>query len=443
MIDQDRAVETADPRTSRRRRALSGIALVLACLSIVVTTVGIWTHQVALDTNRFSALVESVVTDPAVVEPVSARISTQVVEALDVQARLETRLPDALKPLAGALTISVRNAIEARLRVALQDPRTQDAVVNSLSFTHEHVVRLLRGESEVVAVVDGYVTLNVFPLVGAALTELQAMGIIPADVQLPDLAAPEAPEMLAQRLETALGVALPPDFGTIQLMPADRLEAASSVVRIFDLVVILLVILTIALVALTVWLARDRRRMLIYLGIGTIIAFLVARLAIRTAEDLIVAGIGDANIAGATRAMVDTTLQDLRGLTMIILVATAVLAVAAYLWGRPRWVTATTAYVGDAAGRAGSAASASVAGAAGRAPDRDALTQTVRENRTAVERIGLGIILFILVWLAAGLEVALLGAALIVGFQVVLRAISSEPEDEVGNAPTHPGSGAA
>ena len=54
----------------------------------------------------------------------------------------------------------------------------------------------------------------------------------------------------------------------------------------------------------------------------------------------------------------------------------------------------------------------------------------VRENRTAVERIGLGIILFILVWLAAGLEVALLGAALIVGFQVVLRAISSEPEDE-------------
>ena len=176
MIDQDRTVETADPRTSRRRKVLSGIALVLACLSIVVTTIGIWSHQVALNTNRFSTLIESVVTDPAVVEPVSARISTQVVEALDVQARLETRLPDALKPLAGALTISVRNAIEARLRVALQDPRTQDAVVNSLSFTHEHVVRLLRGESEVVAVVDGYVTLNVFPLVGAALTELQAMG---------------------------------------------------------------------------------------------------------------------------------------------------------------------------------------------------------------------------------------------------------------------------
>ncbi len=430
MTESSGAIVTADTRTPRRRRVLSGIALVLACLSIVVTTIGIWTHQVALNTNRFSALIESVVTDPAVVDPLSARISNQVVERLGVQARLESRLPDALKPLAGALTVSVRDAIEARLRVALQDPRIQDAIVNSLSFTHEHVVRLLRGESEVVAVVDGYVTLDVFPLVGAALTELQAMGIIPADVQLPDLTAPEAPEALAQRLETVLGVTLPPDFGTVQLMPADRLEAASSVVRIFDLVVILLVILSIALVALTLWLARDRRRMLIYLGIGTIIAFLVARLAVRTAEDMIIAGVADADIASAARAMVDATLQDLRGLTLIIVAATAILAIAAYLWGRPRWVTATALYVGDAAGRAGSAASSSIEGAAGRAPDRDTVAQTVRQNRTAVERIGLGVIIFILVWLAVGLEIALLGAALIVGFQVVLRAVSSDQGED-------------
>jgi hypothetical protein len=443
MNDQDRTVVTADRRISRRRRVMAAITLVLACLSIVVTTVGIWTHQVALNTNRFSTLIESVVTDPAIVEPVSARISTQVVDALDVQARLENRLPDALKPLAGALTASVRQAIDARLRVAFQDPRIQAALVNSLSFTHTQVVRLLRDEFDAVGVVDGYVTLDVFPVVGAALTELQSMGVIPGDVQLPDLTAPEAPEALAQRLESALGVTLPPDFGTVQLMPADRLLAARSVVRILDLVVIVLVILTIALVALTLWLARDRRRMLIYLGIGTIIAFLVARLAIRSAEDAIVAGIEDANIAGATRAMVDTTLQDLRGLTLIIVVATAILAIAAYLWGRPRWVTVTTMYVGDAAGRVGSAASSSVQGAAGRAPDRATLMQTVRENRTVVERIGIGIIVFILVWLVAGLEIALLGAALIVGLQVVLRAISSEPDEEIGGVPSDPDPDAA
>ena len=434
---QDDVIVTASRRSrGRTRRLLTGIALLLACLTIVLTTVAIWTHQVALNTNRFSALIENVVTDPAVTDPISRRISIQVVDAIGVQARLDARLPDALKPLAGPLTAAVRSGIEQRLQVAFQDPRIQTALVETLSFSHERIVRLLRGESDVVAVVDGYVTLDVFPLVGVALTELQSIGLIPAEVQLPDLAAPEAPDVLAQRVETALGVTLPPDFGTIQLMPADRLVAAQTVVRIFDLVVVLLVILSVILVTLTVWLARDRRQMLIYLGIGTIVAFLIARSAIRTAEDVIVSGIADGDIAGATRAMLGATLEDLRGWTLLIVIATAIVAIAAYLWGRPTWVVATTSYVGNAAGRAGTAASTGVQGATARAPDRDTLGKTVRANRQAIERIGIGVIVFILVWLAVSLEIALLGAALVIGFQIVLHLLSDTPEDGRSDAPT-------
>jgi hypothetical protein len=436
MAQDDVIVTTSRRSRGRSRRLLTGVAFLLACLTIVVTTVAIWTHQVALNTNRFSALIEGVVTDPAVTDPISARISTQVVDAVGVQARLDALLPDALKPLAGPLTAAVSSGIEQRLQVAFQDPRIQTALIDTLSFSHERIVRLLRGESEVVAVVDGYVTLDVFPIVGVALTELQSIGLIPAETQLPDLAAPEAPDVLAQRVETALGVTLPPDFGTIQLMPADRLVAAQTVVRIFDLVVVLLVVLSVILVALTVWLAVDRRRMLIYLGIGTIVAFLLARLAIRTAEDVIVGGIADGDIAGAVRALVGATLEDLRSLTLIIVIATAIVAIAAYLWGRPRWVVATTSYVGDAAGRAGTAASAGVQGATAKAPDRDTLAKTVRANRQATERIGIGIIVFILVWLAIGLEIALLGAALVIGFQVVLQLLSTTPEAGPSDPPT-------
>jgi hypothetical protein len=432
LMAQEAIVTASQRDLGRRRRILPGVALLLACLAIVVTTVAIWTHQVALNTDRFSALVEEVVTDPSVTDPISARISTQVVEALGVQARLEMRLPDALDPMAGPLTAAVRNAIDERLRVAFQNPAIQDALVGALSFSHEHVVRLLRGESEVVAVVDGYVTLDVFPIVGVALAELQSIGLIPADIELPDLTAPEAPEVLAQRIESTLGVTLPPDFGTVQLMPADRLVAASTVVRIFDLIVVLLVILSVALVTLALWLARDRRRMLIYLGIGTIMAFLLARLAVRTAENAIVSGIADGDIAGAARAMVGAVLEDLRGLTLVIVIATAIVAIAAYLWGRPRWVVATTSYVGDVAGRAGSAAgtaaSTVVSGTASRSPGRDAVAQAVRTNREAVERIGIGVIAFILLWLAVGLEIALLGAALVIGFQIVLRLLSNAPD---------------
>jgi hypothetical protein len=423
------------PRSSRRRRVLAGLVLVLACLSILVTTMAVWTHQVALNTNRFTTLIGDVVDDPAVTDPISRRISVQVVDALGVQTRLEARLPDAIKPLAGALTAAVTERIDQRLRVALQNPRIQNALVGAMSFTHTQLVRLLRGESDVIGIVDGYLTLDVFPVVDAALRELQSMGLIPAGVQIPDLTAPDAPEVLAQRLESALGVTLPPDFGTIQLMPAERLATARTVVRVFDLVVILLVILSAVLVALALWLARDRRRMLMYLGLGTLVAFLLARLAMNAVENAIVGGIADGDVAGAMRTVVDTTLQDLRGVTILIVIATIILIIAAYLWGRPKWAVATASYVGDTAGRAGSAAgTAATAGAAsvsGRTPDRATVEQTVRENRSLVERYGLAIIAFVLVWIAIGLEVALLGAALVIGLQLVLRVVDGPDDDEI------------
>lgn len=422
----------------RRRRALAGLALVLACLVILVTTIAVWTHQVAFNTDRFASLAGTVVGDPAVIDPLSARISSQVVTAIGVQDRIAARLPDAAKPLAGALTLAVRDAIDQRLQVALQDPRIQAALVRTLSFAHAQVMNLLRDRPDSVSVVNGYVTVEVFPVVGAALTELQSIGLIPAQIQLPDLTSPETPDVLSGRLATALGIQLPEGFGTVQLMPADRLLAARSVVQAFDVIVIALLILSIILVALAIWLAHDRRRMLVYLGVGTIIAFLIARLAMSTIERLIIGGIADADLAGAVRAVVDATVADLRGVTVIILVATSIITVAAYLWGRPAWVGSFASAASDATGRATASAKAtSSAGLAtidDRAPTRDVMGEAVTEHRSSIERYGLAAIAFSLVWLALGLEIALLGAALVVGFELVLRALTGDEERDLGAA---------
>ena len=422
--------EPTRPPARRSRRILAGVALLLACLLILVTTVLVWAHQVALNTDRFTALVTTVVDEPEVIDPLAAAISTQVVDAVGVEARISARLPEAMQPLAAPLTLAVRDAIDKRLQVALANPRIQQALVRTVSFAHEKVIRLLRGESDAVSVVDGYVVIEVFPVVGAALAELQSMGILPADIQLPDLSNPEAPGVLAGRLETALGVTLPDTFGTIRLMPADRLLTARTVVRVLDLAVILLVILSVLLVALAVWLARDRRRMLIYVALGTIIAFLLARLAIGAAVEAIISGIADEGLAGAVRSVVDATVADLRGLTTVILIATGIVAIAAYLAGRPAWLTALGSRAGTTAGQAGSVAVAmgsdGVAAAGARRPTRDTLESTVRDNRQTVERIGIGAIVFIVAWIALGLEVALVGAALVIGFELILRALSSD-----------------
>ena len=322
----------------RTRRILAGVALVLACLLILVTTVAVWTHQVVLNTDRFTSLAGRVMAEPAVIDPLSDRISDQVVAALDVQDRLEARLPDAVKPLAGTLTLAVGSAIDTRLQVALLNPRIQAALLRTLAVTHAGVVNLLRDKPDSVSVVDGYIVVQVFPVVGEALAELQTGGVIPADIQLPDLTSPDAPGVLAGRLQTALGVTLPADFGTIQLVKADRLLAVRSYVQAFDVIVVALVILSILLVLLALWLARDRRRMVIYLGIGTLIAFLVARLAINGIENAVLSGIAQDDVAGAVRAVVDATVEDLRGLTIVIVIITGIVALVAYLTGRPAWL---------------------------------------------------------------------------------------------------------
>ena len=66
-----------------------------------------------------------------------------------------------------------------------------------------------------------------------------------------------------------------------------------------------------------------------------------------------------------------------------------------------------------------------------RAPDRDDASNR-RSARTARSSNGTGsaIVVFILVWLALGLEVALLGAALVVGFELILRAVAGPSGDE-------------
>ena len=437
-------LEATNPRAPRRRRVLSGIALVLAIVTILVTTVAVWVHQVAFNTDRFTALVTNVVDEPALIDPLSAAISTQVVDALDVQARIEARLPDAIKPLAGTLTVAVRDAIDKRLQVALANPRIQQALIKTVSFGHAAIMKLLRDEPEAVKVVDGFVVVEVFPVVEAALRELQAIGLIPDGVTIPDLSTPAPPGVLAQRLGAALGIALPENFGTIRLMPADRLLTARSLVRVFDLVVVALVVLSLVLVALAVWLSSHRRRMVIYLGVGTIIAFLLARLAVNTFSDALISGIADEGLATGVRTVVDATVEDLRRLTTIILVATGIVAIAAYLWGRPKWVVAVTSQASDVAGRAGSTAaaagSAGIGAAAAGRPSRASLEGTVRENRASVERIGLGVVIFIVVWIALGLEIALVGAALVIGFEMVLRAIASpdEAEAETGASPPAP-----
>jgi hypothetical protein len=58
------------------------------------------------------------------------------------------------------------------------------------------------------------------------------------------------------------------------------------------------------------------------------------------------------------------------------------------------------------------------------------MAQTLTENRATVERIGVAAIAFVVLWLAVGLDIAILAAALYIGFEMVLRILAAGSDDD-------------
>jgi hypothetical protein len=439
------AAEQARPPRRRLRTAAAILLGVLACLALVVTTTAVWVHQVALNTDRWVSLSSQVIEDPAVIASLSDKVSQQVVDALDVQGRLETALPQQSKLLAGPITGAVQDRLRQGLARLMASPEFQSAWAQVNRFAHTQLVAVLRDDLTGVTIENGVVTLNLLPLVGSAVAQLQADGIIPATVSLPDLSGTAAPAAARAALQSALGTSLPADFGTVTLARADRLEAAQTAVRIFDVVVVLAIVITILLFVGAAFLARDRRRAVVLLGAGAVVALLVARAAIRGVENAIVNSITDDSGATAARGIFDAVLDDLFGVMVVVTIVGAIVGIVAWLVGRREQIAQIAAEAGATARRAAASGvetgGAAASGAAGRVGAAGAvagggvvaagvsLRDRARPHLGRLRLAGVVVAVVVLAIVAVGWEaVAVIGALLAI-YEVGINALADAPTD--------------
>ena len=138
--------------------------------------------------------------------------------------------------------------------------------------------------------------------------------------------------------------------------------------------------------------------MVVYLAIGTIVAFVLARLFTNAAADALTTGIAQQGLRGAIESILDATLADFRSWALLILIAIGIIGVLAYAYGRPN------------------------------------VSLTAFSSERSMERIGLALIALVVLWIAVGLEVALLAGVLIVGLELYLGRDKGEAEAS-GSAP--------
>ena len=231
------------------------ILVVLALLVAVLAVIAGYVRYQALDTPTVRNSAEEMIADPVIREQIAATLVDELYSNVDVEARLEARLPEQQKALAGVIAGALRGLADNLAVKALDRPRVQAVWVESVDRAHRNLVRVLDDDLTAVSTEGGYVVLNLQPLVVQIGEEVAILGRV--------------------------GTRLPEDAGRIRIMKADDLETAQDLTQLFKQVAAVIVFVPLILLAIAIWLARGRRRAVLrtaalgFIGVGLLV--LIAR----------------------------------------------------------------------------------------------------------------------------------------------------------------------
>jgi hypothetical protein len=329
-------------RAPRLRAGISAFLVVAAVLAVLVSTLALWSRSIIFDTDAYVRIVAPVAEDPQVRRAVAGFVAESAVKATALEARIEDALPSDAKVLAPVLTSSLRRFLADEVDDFLGTELARRLWVDINRLAHNQLIAALQDENRYITVGRSDVELNLLPLVAVALQRLEdeIPRLLGRDVTLPQIDPATAPDDIRTLLQDALGRRLPADFGTITLLRGTQGYEAKQALRLFNDLVILVVVLTVVLIAAAVLVAVRRLRTVLWLGIGALLAFIVARVVAVQLEEAITGAIASQGGAAVARSVLGSTVDSLNGFFIWVAVAGAVAAVAAFLATRPAWLAA-------------------------------------------------------------------------------------------------------
>jgi hypothetical protein len=161
-------------------------------------------------------------------------------------------------------------------------------------------------------------------------------GVVGRTVQLPTISGNELPAEACERIATALSRPVPATCGQIPLFPADKLTQARRAVRIFNRVMVLLLIITPVVAALALWLSRHRRRTLLQLSAGGVLGLVVIRRVVNWLDSTL-ANTGQPAYKDARRAILRHVFSQYFNVSRWLLIGLIAVFVVALITGPYAW----------------------------------------------------------------------------------------------------------
>jgi hypothetical protein len=241
---------------TRRRSALVWTLIVLAGLLALISSLTVWSRQQLLDTDKFTSSSAKLLANPEIRAALSTRLVDNLAQRVDVQSQLEERLPPRAKGAAPAIAAAIENSTAQVINAFLGTAKAQDIWERVNRRAHGALVNVLEGnDAGPISTANGDVVLDLQPFI----------------------------QQIAQRLGVSdrLKQRAPPGSGQIVLLKSNQLDAAQTGVKILKALSSWLALLVLALLALAIYLAHPKRRVMLEVAAFTLLTVGVLLLIIR------------------------------------------------------------------------------------------------------------------------------------------------------------------
>lgn len=312
-----------DVKRARRRLGWRGpvatVLIVLGCVLAPISVVSVWAANQVSNTSRYVENVSPLITEPAVRNGLTDKISTAVTKEIDVQgvtkqaaaqlsARGLTKLGSLLSDFSGSIASGVAGFIHSAVAKIVASPQVTRLWIQGNRIVHQQLVLALEGKKSAITVSNGQVVIGLAPIIDQVKHKLSARGLTIVNK-------------------------LPPINPTFSLFSAKYLVKAQSLYRLLTTLKWVLPILALVCLAAGVYVARRHRRALIGAGLGLAAAMLVLGGALAIGRTIYLNKLPATVSADAAAVAFDTIVRFIKQGLRVLLVLGLIVALAGYLTG--------------------------------------------------------------------------------------------------------------
>ena len=321
--DGDRPPGAGPGARQRWRTVVAVLLIVLACVLAPLSVVAVWTRNQVTNTDRYVQTVTPLASDPAIQNAIADQITAQVFTYIDVRGLtsqaiaalgdrgLSPALAGQLQALAGPIANGVQSFTRDQVGKVVQSDAFANAWVQANRTAHAELVKALTGEGGgAVTVENDTVSVNLAAFVQTVKAQLVASGFTLAS-RIPDVNA------------------------SFVLFQSKDITRARTGFNLLNTLGVWLPVITLILLVLGVYVARDHRRALVGAGLGVAVAMLLLALGLAVFRSIYLDAVPATVLPhDAAAVLYDTIVRFLRLGLRTVLVLGLVVAAGAFLSGQ-------------------------------------------------------------------------------------------------------------